>query len=138
MVDVRQEAFVRATGRGVAAGRIDPDLPYDELARLVMALSFGMLVQRALGEPTAGVAAVSRLTEWLLHPTPEDARDLDPLLARVRGRAAAVSSAQAELVGAIREAADAGLSLRKLGKAAGLSHEHVRRLLAGHDGSPPP
>jgi AcrR family transcriptional regulator len=132
MVEVRQEAFERMTQAGVDAGFIDPTLSHDELARLISGLSFGMLVQRALGEPTASAATVSQLAALLLRPTPHPKSkvDVDAHLARVQARAAAAERAQAALRDAVAKAAGAGLSLRKLGLAAGLSHERIRVMLA--------
>lgn len=135
MVAVRQEAFERMTQAGVDSGFIDPQLPHDELARLISGLAFGMLVQRALGEPTASAATVSRLAEQLLRPTPDQARGTNAQLARVRARAAAAERADAALRNAIASGAAAGLSLRKLGEAAGLSHERIRVMLAEHEPS---
>ena len=135
MVDVRQAAFERMTRAGVDSGFIDPTLPPDELARLVSGLAFGMLVQRALGEPTASTATVAELAEHLLHPAPEHARGADAHLSRVRARAASADRAQTALRNAVAKAAAAGLSLRKLGQAAGLSHERIRVMLAEHDAS---
>jgi hypothetical protein len=123
------------TQAGVDSGFIDPQLPHDELARLVSSLAFGMLVQRALGEPTASAATVSRLAEQLLRPTPEHARGTNAHLARVRSRAAAAERAEAALRNAVANGAAAGLSLRKLGEAAGLSHERIRVMLAEHEPS---
>jgi len=133
MVAVRQEAFERMTQAGVDSGFIDPRLPHDELARLISGLAFGMLVQRALGEPTASAATVSQLAEQLLRPTPEHARGANAHLARVRARAASAERAQSALRDAVATAAAAGLSLRKLGEAAGLSHERIRVMLAEHE-----
>ena len=135
MVAVRQEAFERMTRAGIDSGFIDPTLSPDELARLVSALAFGMLVQRALGEPTASTATVAELADHLLHPAPERARGLDAHLSRVKARAAAADRAQTALQSAVAKAAAAGASLRKLGQAAGLSHERIRVMLAEHAAS---
>ena len=135
MVAVRQEAFERMTQAGVDAGFIDPTLPYDELARLVSGLGFGMLVQRALGEPTANTQTVAEFAEHLLRPAPEYARGTDAHLARVKARAVSAQRAQTALRHAIAKAAAAGASLRKLGEAAGLSHERIRVMLAEHAAS---
>jgi len=135
MVAVRQEAFERMTQAGVDSGFIDPTLPHAELARLVSGLAFGMLVQRALGEPTASTQTVAELAEHLLHPAPEHARGADAHLSRVKARAAAAKRAQAALQSAVANAAAAGASLRKLGQAAGLSHERIRVMLAEHGAS---
>jgi len=75
---------------------------------------------------------VSRLAEQLLRPTPDPARGTNAQLARVRARAAAAERADAALRNAIASGAAAGLSLRKLGEAAGLSHERIRVMLAEH------
>ncbi|HET6470754.1 MAG TPA: TetR family transcriptional regulator [Pseudomonadales bacterium] len=130
MVAVRHEAFERMTRAGVDSGFIDPTLPYDELARLVSGLAFGMLVQRALGEPTAHTHTVAELAEHLLHPAPERGRGADAHLARVKARAVSAQRAQTALRHAVATAAAAGASLRKLGQAAGLSHERIRVMLA--------
>jgi len=136
MVDVRAETFDRMTEAAVRAGVIDPDLPNDELFRLVMALTFGTLIQRALGEPIPSNETVAYLTQRLLHPSSEEVRGLDRALTRVRTRAMAVADAQASLHEAIVEAAVAGHSLRAVGKAAGVSHERIRAILAEHESSP--
>jgi AcrR family transcriptional regulator len=133
MVEVRQDAFERMTQAGVDAGLIDPALPHDELARLISGLAFGMLVQRALGGPTASAATIAHLAELLLHPTPDEARGNDAHLARVKARAASAQRGQTALREAVANAAAAGLSLRKLGQAAGLSHERIRVMLADQD-----
>jgi AcrR family transcriptional regulator len=135
MVAVRQEAFERMTQAGIDSGFIDPTLPHTELARLVSGLAFGMLVQRALGEPTASVETVSALADHLLRPAPEHGRGADAQLLRVKARAAAVRRTQTALHDAVAKAAAAGASLRKLGHAAGLSHERIRVMLAEHDAS---
>jgi AcrR family transcriptional regulator len=137
MVEVRHEAFTRMTAAGIDAGVIDPELDHDELARLVMALAFGMIVQRALDQPTASAATVTVLTERLLKPVPEEARRLDPSLALVRGRAQAVTRAESALEAAVAQAADAGQSLRRIGEAAGLSHERIRTMLAARHSTSP-
>lgn len=130
VVATHQDAFVRMARAGVEAGLIDPALPHDELARLVLALAFGMMVQRALGEGMASEAAVSHLAQLLLRPAPQEAREREAHLASVNARAADVRGAQAALRQSVAAAAAAGHSLRKLGEAAGLSHERIRVMLA--------
>lgn len=49
---------------------------------------------------------------------------------RVKRVAARYATARADLEAAIRDGRDAGLSLRDLGEASGLSAEWVRKLLA--------
>jgi AcrR family transcriptional regulator len=136
MVDVRQRTFERMTAAAVDAGVIDPELAYDELGRLVMAVAFGTLVQRALAEPAPSNETIALLTERLLRPAPAEAQELDPALARVLARSRTVAEAQAALHDAIAEAAAAGHSLRALARAAGVSHERVRVILAEHGSSP--
>jgi len=136
MVDVREETFVRMTEAGIRAGVVDPELPNAELFRLVMALTFGTLIQRALGEPAPSAETVAYLAERLLHPASGAARDLDAGLARVQTKADAVADARADLHKAVVEAAAAGHSLRAMAKAAGVSHERIRAILAEHESSP--
>jgi AcrR family transcriptional regulator len=135
VVATHQEAFERMTQAGIEAGIIDPALPEDELARLVLALAFGMMVQRAIGQGVASEAALSRFAEQVLRPAPEGARGRDAHLARVNARAAAAERARASLRDAVAQAAAAGHSLRRLGEAAGLSHERIRVMLADHASS---
>jgi TetR/AcrR family transcriptional repressor of uid operon len=133
MVETRQRAFERTTRAGVDSGLIDPALPDDELARLMIALAFGMIVQRTLGEATPSAATVAQLARLLLHPAPDEARGQHARLARVRARAASAARAQRALHTAIVEAARDGHSLRTLGQAAGVSHERIRAMLGEHD-----
>jgi AcrR family transcriptional regulator len=128
------EAYLAAmrgvTEDGVQAGILDPAVPPADLARLGAALSLGNLVLEALGERPPSRRAFVQLTESLMGSLPPEAAKTDPELARVRARAAAVRDATARLHEAIGAAAAAGRSLRRIGDAAGLSHERVRRLLA--------
>ena len=130
MVAMRQQAFEHTTRAGVESGFIDPALPHDELARLMIALAFGMIVQRTLGESTPGTATVSELARLLLHPAPDEARGHTARLARIKARAANAARAQRALRSAIVDAANEGHSLRQLGQAAGVSHEWIRAMLA--------
>jgi AcrR family transcriptional regulator len=132
VIATHMEAFERMTLSGVEAGIIDPALPREELARLVLALAFGMMVQRAIGPGVASEAAVSHFAKQVLRPAPGGARGRAPHLARVHARAAAAERAKASLRDAVAEAAAAGYSLRSCGEAAGLSHERIRSMLADH------
>jgi len=122
------EAFERTAQRGVESGRIDPVLPIDELARLVLALAFGVMALRALEHAPPADATVARLTEHLLQPADERSGG-GRLLSRVQSRARAAERARRELYARIAQAAASGHSLRRIGEAAGISHERVRRIL---------
>lgn len=124
------DAFERTAQRGVESGRIDPILPIDELARLVLALAFGVMALRALEQAPPADATIARLTEQLLQPANERREPGERLLAQVQSRARAAAHARDELHALIAQAAADGHSLRKIGEAAGLSHERVRRILA--------
>jgi hypothetical protein len=67
------------------------------------------------------------------EPTSPVAETQPPPLARVRDRARAVVQADTDLEVAIIDAVTAGHSLRRVGEAAGLSHEQVRRILHRHE-----
>ncbi len=142
MVAMRHEAFVRMTQAGVDSGFIDPPLPYDELARLISGLAFGMLVQRALGEPTASAATVSHLAEQLLQPTPERARGANAYLARVRSRAvsACACAGRASQCGLCRKLRGRQLAQTRRSRGA-VARTHPRdacraRILLAPSGSP--
>jgi hypothetical protein len=129
VIEAHFEGFEHTARLGIEAGRIDPALPLDELARLVVALAFGVMVLRALGQAPPSDATGARLVEHLLRPATAEPNADDPLLARVQGRARAAGLAEAELHAAIHAAAAEGRSLRRIGAAAGLSHERVRKIL---------
>jgi AcrR family transcriptional regulator len=124
------EATAEAARRGVAAGRLDPAVDPDDLSRLFLAISFGLLVMATLEEAPPSDEALVRLTDLLLQSPGGGVEARPAQLARVRSRAVAADRAQTELEAAITQAAAAGQSLRKIGEAAGLSHEQVRRILA--------
>ncbi len=123
------EAFERTARLGVESGRIDPVLPIDELGRLVLSLAFGVMALRALEQAPPADATVARLVEQLLQPASERKPE-ERVLARVQSRARAAARAEADLHALIAQAAAEGHSLRKIGDAAGLSHERVRRILS--------
>jgi AcrR family transcriptional regulator len=129
------EAYIGATAdaarAGVAAGRLNPALAPDDLSRLFATISFGLLVLSAIDEPRPSDDALVAVTDVLLQ-TPGQGAGCEPppdLLARVRASASVADRAQAGLVDAIVAAAAEGESLRRIGAAAGLSHERVRRIL---------
>jgi len=129
VVEAHVEGFERTARLGIESGRIDPALALDELARLVVALAFGVMVLRALEQAPPSDETGARLVEQLLRPAREAPGTDDPLLARVQIRARAAERAEADLHAAIRGAAAEGRSLRRIGSAAGLSHERVRRIV---------
>jgi AcrR family transcriptional regulator len=135
-----------AAAHGVAAGMLDPALEPGDLARVVALISFGMLVFAALGEEPPRAPAFGRVVDLLLRsggPDPADAAGrsevpVEPAaLARVRTRAAQAAGSRRRLDDAIAEAVAAGHSLRRVGQAAGLSHERVRQLLHGRNAGDP-
>lgn len=132
VIEAHVEGFERTARLGVESGRIDPVLALDELARLVVALAFGVMVLRALEQAPPSDETGARLVEQLLRPAagarPAPDGD-DALLARVQARARAAERAEGDLHAAIRQAAAEGRSLRRIGAAAGLSHERVRKIL---------
>ena len=123
-------ATVDAVELGIAAGALDPAVEPSELARLGAALSLGTLVLEALGERPPDRRAIVHLTDALLNIDRDASIGGEPALARVRARAADVEDAEARLHAAIADAAAEGHSLRRIGEAAGLSHERVRTLLS--------
>ncbi|MEA3054944.1 MAG: hypothetical protein QOD30_376, partial [Actinomycetota bacterium] len=123
-------ATIDAVDQGIAAGALDPALEPSELARLGAALSLGTLVLEALGERPPERRAIAHLTDALLNIDRDASPGGEPALARVRARAADVDDAEARLHEAIVDAAREGHSLRRIGEAAGLSHERVRTLLS--------
>ena len=127
------EAFERTARAGVDSGRIDPVLPIDELGRLVLALAFGVIALRALEQAPPADATVAFLVEQLLQPANERPRSAERVLARVQSRARTAARARAELFALIAQAAAEGHSLRRIGEAAGLSHERIRSIVASEN-----
>jgi hypothetical protein len=101
----------------------------------VLALAFGVMALRALEQATPNEATVARLVEQLLQPARERSQSAARALARVQSRARAVERAEGDLHEMVVQAAAEGHSLRRIGDAAGLSHERVRRILAEHGAS---
>lgn len=122
-------AMAGAIQEGVDAGVLDPVLPSGELARLGAAVSLGNLVLEVLGEQPPERRALAELTEVVMRWGAASVDD-GAALGRVRARAGAVEDAIRRLHDAIQGAAADGHSLRRIGDAAGLSHEQVRRLLS--------
>jgi AcrR family transcriptional regulator len=127
-------AMRRAGEQGIAAGVIEPAMSPDDLSRLMPALGFGMLVLEALGHPTPTPEGWVQLVDALLQAhESQEGDDDEPALARVRMRSGLVERARERQHEAIAIAAQEGFSLRRIGEAAGLSHERVRTILAELD-----
>lgn len=124
----------KAADAGVTAGVIDPALDSADLASLFGVLTFGLLVLECIGAARPSREGLAQLIDLLLqsHPTEPDDDEPGPLV-RVRTRAEATERSRERLNTAIADAAAAGHSLRRIGTAAGLSHERVRQILSAND-----
>jgi AcrR family transcriptional regulator len=130
VADTYLDAVARATEEGQAAGVIDPALSPTDLARLLAALVSGLLVLEALGLEPPSPPTFVQLIDFLLQSSQAEEVDEPAPLARVRTRSAVAERARARQRAAIVEAAGEGFSLRRIGAAAGLSHERVRTIVA--------
>lgn len=136
-LDTYLDAMERATEMGIEAGVLDPPLAPRDTARLFALISFGMLIFTALGEESPSQGAFDRMIDLLLQSEGDHDDEAQPAaLARVRSRATAADRARRQLHEGIAEAVAAGHSLRRVGGAAGLSHERVRRLLQERPADP--
>jgi AcrR family transcriptional regulator len=129
-IAVYGDAMRKAAEQGTAAGVIEPAMAADDLVRLLQAIGFGLLVLEALGAPPPSADGFRQLVEALLQSHEGGADDDDPALARVRMRSGLLERARERQHEAIAAAAEEGFSLRRIGDAAGLSHEGVRRIVA--------
>ena len=127
------EAMSAANRAGVEVGFLDPELEAGELARMVAVLTFGAIVVGALDGPAPSREAFARLARFLLRPGEHDGGEGPAALERVRGRVDAAERAQQAVRDSVVDAVLAGHSLRQVGAAAGLSHEHVRKLVRQRD-----
>jgi AcrR family transcriptional regulator len=127
-------ASASANEAAAELGLIDPALAVDDLARVLTLLTLGKIVVGALdGEPPSE-AAFAQLADLLLRPAGADGEGAQPVaLARVRARARAATRSRRALHEGIVAAVREGHSLRRVGTAAGLSHESVRQVLREHD-----
>jgi AcrR family transcriptional regulator len=124
-------AIAQATREGSTAGLVDPAVDPDDLSRLLVALSFGLLVLEALDQPGPTPEAFRTLGDVLLQAS----RSAEPApteraLARLQARTAMAERATAAQHAAIAAAAEEGMSLRRIAAVARTSHERVRRILA--------
>lgn len=60
--------------------------------------------------------------------------DLDAVREAAERERQVVAKARAELAAAFRQAKKRGASLREIAEAAGVSHQTVANIIAGHDG----
>ena len=123
------DAMAAATEDADTAGLVDPTLDAADLARMISALSLGLMVLATLGEEPPSAQAIVQTTDALMQPTAVERADQPAALNRVRARAEATATARTRLEDAIVQAAADGHSLRRIGEAANLSHEGVRRIL---------
>lgn len=125
------DEFVGAAERSIAAGSISPELNTDEVARVMTMVAFGNMVLAVMGERLAPERALAKVMDAVLFGgTEPSAPEPDDLLGQVTLAAAASRQSRASFEAAVAAASDAGHSLRRIAEAAGVSHEHVRTLVA--------
>jgi len=123
------EVLKKATDAGVQAGVIDPALATGDLASLFAALTFGLLVLECVGADRPSHEALALLTDLLLQAGGAQQDEEPGPLARIRSRSDVAERARDRLHAAINDAAADGYSLRRIGAAAGVSHERVRQII---------
>ncbi len=122
--------LVGAADTGREAGWFSPAVGSADLGRLMMVIAFGKMVLAAIDEEVPSAPLFTRLVDALLWsdapvpPAPPTA------LVRVAEGAAQAKRARMDFEAAVAEAVEAGHSLREVGQAAGVSHEHIRRIVA--------
>lgn len=128
------EAMKRAIDVGEAEGLVDPSMATADVAAMFSAVTLGLLVLECVGGERPSAKGFEQLTDLLLQAQPTDNEDDEPgPLARIRSRAEVADRSRDRLHQAIAEAAAEGYSLRRIGAAAGISHERVRQILSDTD-----
>lgn len=131
LLAVKIEEFVTATERSIEAGSISPELGTDDLARLMTMVAFGNMVLAVMGERLAPERALEKVMDAVLSGGAEaSACESEDLLGEVTLAASASRQARAAFEQVVAGASDAGHSLRRIAEAAGVSHEHVRTIVA--------
>ncbi len=125
------DAMKRAIGVGTEQGLVDPSMSHEDVAAMYAAVTLGLLVLECIGGERPSTKGLAQLTDLLLqaHTTTEPDDDEPGPLARIRTRADGAERARQRLNEAIAEAAAEGYSLRRIGAAAGISHERVRQII---------
>lgn len=136
LLAVKIDEFVAATERSIATGGISPELNTEDLARFMTMVAFGNMVLAVMGERLAPECALAKVMDVLLFGGAEASEsESSDLLAEVTLAASASRQARAGFEQAVAAASDSGHSLRRIAEAAGVSHEHVRTIVAAAQGN---
>jgi len=130
LLGAKVKELVLATNSGRQAGLISPDLSSADLARMLVVIAFGKMVLAAIDEEAPTPALFTRLIDALFWSEAATEQPCGSALDRVTDGAAQAKRARLDFEAAILEAVQSGHSLREVGQAGGVSHEHVRRIVA--------
>ena len=130
LLGAKVKELALATDNGRQAGLISPDLSSADLARMLVVIAFGKMVLAAIDEEAPTAALFTRLIDALFWSEAPPEQPNRSALDRVTDRAAQAKRARLEFQAVVLEAVESGYSLREVGRAAGVSHEHVRRIVA--------